>query len=111
MCHHPQALHIAFEEEAEEHELLIVAQLLPLADSNRPSPLNTHASLVQAPTTVPLTWLSRIPITPPPICVIYNIDDTVKYSSILSGARAVTVFHYVFMKDLLRDNVIAGMGE
>jgi phosphatidate phosphatase APP1 len=36
-----------------------------------------------------------------------DIDDTVKLSNILSGARAV--FHNVFVKDL-RDNVIPGMG-
>ena len=106
LCHHPQALHIAFGEEIEEHELLIVAQLLPPADANRASPLNT--SLVQTPPTVPLTSLSRIPITHSPIRVISDIDDTVKFSGILSGARAV--FHNVFVKDL-RDSVIPGMGE
>lgn len=108
LCHHPQALHIAFGEEVEEHELLIVAQLLPPADANRPSPLNSHTSLMLTPTAVPLTSLSRIPITHSPIRVISDIDDTVKHSGILSGARAV--FHNVFVKDL-RDNVIPGMGE
>jgi len=108
LCHHPQALHIAFGEEVEEHEVLIVAHLLPPADVNRPSPLNTHTSLVQTPATVPLTSLSRIPITHSPIRVISDIDDTVKYSGILSGARAV--FHNVFVKDL-RDSVIPGIGE
>lgn len=108
LCHHPQALHIAFGEEVEEHEVLIVAHLLPPADVNRPSPLNTHTSLVQTPATVPLTSLSRIPVTHSPIRVISDIDDTVKYSGILSGARAV--FHNVFVKDL-RDSVIPGIGE
>jgi hypothetical protein len=108
LCHHPQALHIAFGEEVEEHEVLIVAQLLPPADVNRSSPLNTHTSFVQTPPTEPLTSLSRIPVTHSPIRVISDIDDTVKYSGILSGARAV--FHNVFVKDL-RDSVIPGMGE
>lgn len=108
LCRHPQALHIAFGEEVEEHEVLIVAQLLPPADVNRSSPLNTNTSFVQTPTTEPLTSLSRIPITHSPIRVISDIDDTVKYSGILSGARAV--FHNVFVKDL-RDSVIPGMGE
>jgi len=108
LCHHPQALHIAFGEEIEEHELLIVAQLLPPADANRVPHLNTHTSPVQTPPTVPLTSLSRIPITHSPIRVISDIDDTVKFSGILSGARAV--FHNVFVKDL-RDSVIPGMGE
>ena len=107
LCHHPQALHIAFGKEVEEHEVLIVAQLLPPADENQPSPSNNQTSLVQTPATVPLPSPSRIPVTHSPIRVISDIDDTVKYSGILSGARAV--FHNVFVKDL-RDSVIPGMG-
>ncbi|KIM44765.1 hypothetical protein M413DRAFT_442723 [Hebeloma cylindrosporum] len=108
LCRHPQALHIAFGEEIEEHELLIVAQLLPPADAHRPSRSNSPTSLMQTPTPVPLTSLTRIPITHSPIRVISDIDDTVKFSGILSGARAV--FRNVFVKDL-RDSVIPGMGE
>ena len=108
LCHHPQALQIAFGEEVEEHELLIMAQLLPPADTNRPSPLNTRTTLVQAPTTALLTSQIRIPITQCPIRVISDIDDTVKNSGILSGARAV--FKNVFVDDL-KNNVIPEMGE
>jgi hypothetical protein len=108
LCHHPQALHIAFGEEIEEHELMIVAQLLPPADTNRPPRSNSSSSFVQTSTAQPLTSLSRIPITHSPIRVISDIDDTIKFSGILSGARAV--FHNVFVKDL-RENVIPGMGE
>ncbi|PPQ85263.1 hypothetical protein CVT25_010036 [Psilocybe cyanescens] len=102
LCHHPRALHIAFGEAEEEHELLIVAQLLPL------NPLSPLPPINITPESVPLTSLTRIPVTYSPIRVISDIDDTVKFSGILSGARAV--FHNVFVKDL-RDNVIPGMGE
>jgi len=88
--------------------LLIVAQLLPPLDTNQPPRSNSYSSLVQTPTALPLTSLIRIPITHSPIRVISDIDDTVKFSGILSGARAV--FHNVFVKDL-RENVIPGMGE
>ena len=40
--------------------------------------------------------------------VISDIDDTVKLSNIVSGARAV--FHNVFVKEM-RDIIIPGMGE
>jgi len=50
----------------------------------------------------------QIPITHCPIRVISDIDDTVKDSGILNGARVV--FHNVFVKDL-RDCVVEGMGE
>ncbi|KAF8966272.1 hypothetical protein BDZ97DRAFT_699624 [Flammula alnicola] len=107
LCRHPKALHIAFGEAVEEHELLIVAQLLPVGGVSQQSP---HANSRSTPSTtpVPLTSLIRIPITHSPIRVISDIDDTVKFSGILSGARAV--FHNVFVKDL-QDNVIPGMGE
>lgn len=49
-----------------------------------------------------------IPLSHSSIRVISDIDDTVKLSGILNGARAV--FHNVFVKDL-RDSVIRGMGD
>ena len=49
-----------------------------------------------------------IPISHSPIRVISDIDDTVKDSGVLNGARAV--FHNVFVKDL-KDCVVEGMGE
>ena len=49
-----------------------------------------------------------IPITHSPIRVISDIDDTVKLSNILGGARAI--FQNVFVKDL-KENIIPGMGE
>jgi hypothetical protein len=109
LCHHPRALHLAFAETIEDHDLLVVAKLLP--QSSRPSPSHTPAN-TPSPTSVtsamPLAAITRIPVTHSPIRVISDIDDTVKFSGILSGARAV--FHNVFVKDL-RDSIIPGMGE
>ncbi|KAF9482532.1 hypothetical protein BDN70DRAFT_929916 [Pholiota conissans] len=104
LCYHPKALHIAFGETITEHDLLIVARLLPSAGVAH-NPLEAN-SLPHEFT--PFTSLSRIPITHSPIRVISDVDDTVKLSGILLGARAV--FHNVFVKDL-KDNIIPGMGE
>jgi hypothetical protein len=65
-----------------------------------------HNQIPQPPK--PLTTISVIPITHSPIRVISDIDDTIKISNILSGARAV--FRNVFVKEL-KDSVIPGMGE
>ena len=132
LCHHPQGLHIAFGDEV-EHEVMVVAQLLPPArmpagvayaknQRSSPSPsafssasgtYDSTASYTQQhnqipPPPKPLTSISVIPITHSPIRVISDIDDTIKLSNILSGARAV--FHNVFVKEL-KDIVIPGMGE
>ncbi|KAG5642163.1 hypothetical protein DXG03_003547 [Asterophora parasitica] len=94
LCQHPGALHIAFGDHLQEHDLLVAAQLLSPVDQEYPSP---------EPTTE-----IHIPITHSPIRVISDIDDTVKLSNVLGGAR--TVFHNVFVKDL-EENIIPGMGE
>ena len=122
LCRHPQALHIAFGDDV-EHEITVVAQLLPPASISagssaspsfsspgtyNSSGLNTqnHNQILQHPK--PIASVSVIPITSSPIRVISDIDDTIKLSNILSGARAV--FHNVFVKDL-KDSVIPGIGE
>ncbi|KAF6759332.1 hypothetical protein DFP72DRAFT_132948 [Ephemerocybe angulata] len=121
LCHHPTALQIAFGEEIEEHSLAVVAELLrpqPLyattgagAGAENPQPYAQYRSLRQAqkgkdrPTT---KCQVQIPITHCPIRVISDIDDTVKDSGVLNGARAV--FHNVFVKEL-SDCVVSGMGE
>lgn len=135
LCQHPQGLHIAFGDDV-EHEVMVVAQLLPPASipvgvayaknqmrsSSSPpvfsSALGTygydstipctpqHNQLPSPPKT--LTSISVIPITHSPIRVISDIDDTIKLSNVISGAR--TVFHNVFVKEL-KDIVIPGMGE
>ena len=134
LCHHPQGLHIAFGDDV-EHEVMVVAQLLPRASvpvgvahaqnrmrSSSPSPsifssasgsydsnnpyTQQHNQILAPPK--PLTSISVIPITYSPIRVISDIDDTIKLSNVLSGARAV--FQNVFVKEL-KDIVIPGMGE
>lgn len=112
LCHHPRALHIAFGEEVEEHTLVVVAELL------KPQPAETSSyAQYQSPrrmqqqnalSNISTTSRVNIPITHCPIRVISDIDDTVKDSGVLNGARAV--FHNVFVKDL-GDCVVPGMGE
>ena len=121
LCHHPQGLHIAFGDEV-EHDVMVVAQLIPPAtmpvgvssvqnqteasvfpSASVPGP---YIQIPQPPK--PLTTISVISITHSPIRVISDIDDTIKLSNILSGARAV--FRNVFVKEL-NDIVIPGMGE
>jgi len=70
----------------------------PLQQQQRPQQVVVPA--------VPQTML--IPITHSPIRVISDIDDTVKLSNILGGARGI--FQNVFVKDL-QENIIPGMGE
>ncbi|KAF9008927.1 hypothetical protein BDQ17DRAFT_1422116 [Cyathus striatus] len=97
LCQHPKALHIAFGEEIEEHDISS-----PSASSAPFLPSSTSSI---KPTTIASL---RIPITHSPIRVISDIDDTIKRSDVLSGARAV--FHAVFVKEL-KDAVVPGMGE
>ena len=133
LCHHPQGLHIAFGDDV-EHEVMVVAQLLPPASipvgvayaqnqmRSSPSPsvfssasgsYDSNIPYTQQynqipPSPKPLASISVIPITYSPIRVISDIDDTVKLSNVISGAR--TVFRNVFVKEL-KDIVIPGMGE
>lgn len=138
LCHHPSALHIAFGDKYEEHDLRVVSELPPPPlpppspsasyDSEPQSYYATYQSrnkrtraeqppvngspytitnaLTASPPTLPSTI--RISITHSPIRVISDIDDTIKLSNILSGARVV--FNNVFVKEL-KDNIIPGMGE
>ncbi|KAH0582395.1 hypothetical protein H2248_010339 [Termitomyces sp. 'cryptogamus'] len=119
LCQHPGALHIAFGDKLEEHDLLVAAQIQPAiltpGSSNFNSP-SRNGTIVATTTTIqnaqdppfsPIKTL-RIPISHSPIRVISDIDDTVKLSNILCGAR--TVFQNVFVRDL-KENIIPGMGE
>jgi len=115
LCHHPTSLHIAFGRELTEHYLLASAELqkaqpLYVMTGETPQYAQYHSSRRPAqdlsePTT---TSTVTIPISHSPIRVISDIDDTVKDSGVLNGARAV--FHNVFVKDL-KDCVVEGMGE
>ena len=114
LCIHPAALHIAFGDPGHEFALYVVADLMP-PPSRPPSP-NTQVSYAvrnpppRQPRIYVPTATSRlnIPLTHAPVRLISDIDDTVKMSGVLSGARAV--FHNVFVKDL-SENVIPGMGQ
>ncbi|KAI0794117.1 hypothetical protein C8Q74DRAFT_1193864 [Fomes fomentarius] len=117
MCVHPGALQIAFGGSDLEHELFVAAELLaPPSPDLAPPPgqyavhpnANYYQSREPRPLSVTTTASIPIPLSHSSIRVISDIDDTVKLSGILNGARAV--FHNVFVKDL-RDSVIRGMGD
>ncbi|KII87267.1 hypothetical protein PLICRDRAFT_163283 [Plicaturopsis crispa FD-325 SS-3] len=99
---HPGALHIAFGDPTLEHEMLVSAELLPSSPGSAPPPSLFHAPAQPVQSTL------HISLTHSDVRVISDIDDTVKLSNILSGARAV--FHNVFVKEF-SDIVIPGMGE
>lgn len=109
LCVHPGALQIIFSEPGTELDLFILAELMP-----PPSPANSGSSSPAygpTPTYFPMpTTTCSIPVTLSysKVRLISDIDDTVKLSHILSGARAV--FHNVFVKEL-KENVIDGMGD
>ncbi|EJD07644.1 uncharacterized protein FOMMEDRAFT_164569 [Fomitiporia mediterranea MF3/22] len=98
MCIHPGALHVAFGGIEEDAELFVCAELLPPSHPAAPY-------AVQEPTT-----RSILPVTlsQTQIRLISDIDDTIKLSNILGGARAV--FQNVFVKHL-EELVISGMGD
>lgn len=114
MCMHPAALHIAFGNPTREFSLFVTVDLMP-PPSRPPTPNNQVPYAVRtqpvrpprshAPTT---TSTLTIPITHTPIRLLSDIDDTIKMSGVLSGARAV--FHNVFVKDL-NESIIPGMGQ
>ena len=114
MCVHPAALHIAFGDPDREHDLFVTADLMPMP--SRPTTPNPQVSYAvrnvppRAPRNNVPTASSRltVPITYSPIRLISDIDDTVKMSGVLSGARAA--FYNVFVKDL-SESVIPGMGD
>lgn len=112
ICVHPAALHIAFGDAITEHNIFVIAELLP-PPSRPPTPTSVQPMphyFTPIPRRIIPTALTDlcIPLTHTPIRVISDIDDTVKLSGILQGARAV--FHNVFVKDL-SENVIPGMGD
>jgi hypothetical protein len=123
LCNHPGALHIAFGEPNQEYELLVAAELLPLSSTPTPtsSGMNTpsdyefarqHSVSKPRPIdsqTAPSAKASvHVPISHSNIRVISDIDDTVKFSNILGGAREV--FRNVFVRDL-RDLILPGVGD
>lgn len=97
MCTHPGALHIAFGNSSQEHDLLIVADILP---PSQPPQQGVSAMREQS--------LQRIPLAYSPLRLISDIDDTVKYSGVVTGARAI--FYNVFVRNF-NEIIIPGMGE
>jgi hypothetical protein len=115
LCQHPDALHITFGDKLEEHELLLTAELLPptISASSSVVSIQPQSHFIyprhdQIPRSSPNVSTLQVSLTHSPIRVISDIDDTIKLSNILLGARAV--FHSVFVKDL-HENIIPGMGE
>lgn len=114
MCVHPATLHIAFGDHNLEHDLYVTADLLP--PPSRPPTPNSQVPYavrnqpVRQPRSNAPTATSglAVPLTSTTIRLISDIDDTVKMSGVLSGARAA--FYNVFVKDLA-ENVIPGMGN
>ncbi|KDQ50737.1 hypothetical protein JAAARDRAFT_211560 [Jaapia argillacea MUCL 33604] len=118
ICTHPGALDVAFGDRKREFDFLVQAELLPpppsLSSTPTPTPsyLPYHSHHLHNPLHLPPpnpnpTSSIPIPLTHSPIRVISDIDDTIKISNILSGAR--TVFQNVFVKEL-SEVVIPGMG-
>ncbi len=91
ICDHP----LAQCDLGEDYELILHAKLLPLS----PASPNAEESKVEK---------QIILLTHAPTRVISDIDDTIKMSNILGGAR--TIFRNVFARDL-EEVVIPGMGE
>lgn len=114
MCVHPAALHIAFGESTIEHNLYVTADLMP-PPSRPPTPNSQVPYAVRtqpqrAPRSSAPTARDNlaVPLTHTTVRLISDIDDTVKMSGVISGARAA--FYNVFVKDL-SESVIPGMGE
>ena len=117
---HPEAAHIVCGDPGEEHNVYIEVELLPPSTAAPMEPISR--STVSETTHKlprldfgPLQPLRRsvtstlfTPLTYSPIRVISDIDDTIKFSNILRGARAA--FHNVFVKEL-EETTIPGMGE
>ena len=108
ICHHPGTKHIISGNKVEEHDVSIVTEIFPPpppAQTPSSRPLDLHNS---SQYTATATSMLIVPITHSPLRVISDIDDTVKFSNILSGPRSV--FRNVFVKEL-SDITIPGMAE
>lgn len=100
LCVHPGALQVAFGDVEEEQELFICAELLPAPSPNQIITFDTCEYTTR--TILPITLShSRIRL-------ISDIDDTIKLSDIMGGARKI--FHNVFVRGL-EELVIHGMGD
>lgn len=112
MCVHPAALQLAFGDADREHDLYITADLMPARPPtpNTQVPYAVRQQPVRAPRNNAPTASCHlvVPVTSATVRLISDIDDTVKMSNVVSGARSA--FYNVFVKDLA-ENVIPGMGN
>jgi hypothetical protein len=114
MCCHPCAVHMATSHPAEEHDICVVAEMLPpplLTPPVSSDCLDVRSVPYFSPNP-PLSPAASsavvIPLTHSPLRVVSDIDDTIKFSDIIGGARAT--FKNVFVRDL-NEIIIPGMGE
>ena len=115
-CTHPGGLRIAFGDRMIEHAIVATAELLPPSSPQlvgRPRiarPLSASympAAQSQLHNTAPTAQMT-IPLADARVRVISDIDDTIKISNILHGARAV--FRNVFVRNL-DELAVPGMPE
>ncbi|PFH53236.1 hypothetical protein AMATHDRAFT_137693, partial [Amanita thiersii Skay4041] len=103
LSRHPSAHCIS---QIQEHDLILNARLLPPPFSPPTSAFTPSYLDISSTESIPAKL--QVTITHAPIRVISDIDDTVKLSNILHGARAI--FRNVFVHDLEHTR-IPGMGE
>jgi hypothetical protein len=122
ICRHPGAAHIVFGDHAKECDMHFEVELLPSSlpgqpiVTGEPGPIDSSIREVYNVLERDFTLFRRpsvtstlsTPLTDTPIRVISDIDDTIKLSNILRGAR--TVFRNVFVKEL-NETMIPGMGQ
>lgn len=93
LCTHPRGLHVAFGERDAHHIVRLHAHLLP------PPPRQIPGEKPLPPVPVPQVEAEIVvPLTHARVRVISDVDDTVKMSEILRGARAA--FRNVFVRPL-----------
>ena len=105
---HLGARHIALGGRQEEHQLLLSAQLLPPSPSDPSLSTSAPSMHSQSPSSSLALSTMQVPLSHSPVRVISDIDDTVKLSEILLGAR--TAFRNMFAKDL-RKSIIPEMSR
>lgn len=116
ICVHPGALQIAFGDYDEEYELFVSAEFVspnPMGSSDSGSSSSSSSESFQAPISqftqgATTRTVITVPVTHSEVRLISDIDDTIKLSNIVGGARAV--FRNVFVRRL-DELVIKGMGE
>lgn len=94
LCTHPRGVHIAFGERASSHHVVVHAQLLPNPVRPQLAPPTLAEKVLPPIPTVQVATEHTVPLSEARIRVISDVDDTVKTSDIVMGARAA--FRRVF---------------